>query len=180
MEVIADFFLDHFDQYGCKFYRSSSTEIEGLDDVDTQWLTQIGLPDGAIPFFFFDFYIGMLRGVEPENCKFMLGSAFEPASRHYVFINNLDEVVIHMENDMEFFVNSSLHQLCECIYAYSRWLEEQEEAFNLNPDHSVCQKHVFEIFYRLRDIDRAAFTRDVSIWPQLVHSEIRFLSDSLD
>lgn len=177
MEVLVDSYLDHFDQYGCKYYKSSELEIDDLDARDLQWLTQVGLPDGAIPFFFFDFYIGLLRDVKLPNCKLVLGTAFEPASRHYVFLNQKDQVCIQMKNGHCMFVNSSIRQLCSCIYQYSSWLEQQEDMYKVNEDHIVGDAEMFELYYNLRETDRYAFEKDSSIWPQLVHSKVDFVAD---
>lgn len=178
MDVIADYYINHFDQYGCNFYKSAST-VTDLADQDSEWLSEIGLPDGAIPFFFFDFHIGYLRDVEIPSSKFMLGTAFQPASRHYIYIDDQDQVTIQMENKSTYLVNSSLRQLCACIYAYSRWLEDQEDQYTLNAAHCVSECEMFDLYYQLRALDRQAFSEDASIWPLLVNSEVRFLSDSI-
>ena len=180
MEVLVDSYLSHFNQYGCKYYRSSPTEIEGLNARDIQWLTQVGLPDGAIPFFFFDFYIGYLRDAQLSDCKLILGTAFEPASRHYVILDNEDQVCLVMENGFRIFVNSSVHQLCSCVYAYSKWLEDQEAKFTADAGHIVDKEEMFELYYMLRGIDRLAFDMESSIWPQLVHSEVNFIQDAIE
>ncbi len=180
MEVLSDSYLHHFDQYGCKFYRSSKSEIEGLDEQDIRWLTQVGLPDGAIPFFFFDLYIGFLRDEDLPDCKLVLGTAFEPASRHYIILDNASHVSLIMSNGHTLFVNSSIRQLCACIYWYSRWLEDQEMKFSANPQHQVDDQEMFDLYYHLREIDRLAFEAEASIWPQLVNSEVNFLSDVVE
>ncbi len=180
MEVIARSFLDHFDQYGCRFYRLSKTEVRDYDVKDQDWLAAVGLPDGAIPFFFFDFYIAYLRDVEISGCRQVLGTAFEPASKHYLYINEDGHVLILMENGYTLYVNSSVSQLCKSILIYSQWLEEQEEAFSACSDYFVGENQMFDLYYRLRNEDKLAFEDESAIWPQLVHSEINFLSDAVN
>jgi hypothetical protein len=177
MEVLADTFKDHFDQYGCKYYKSTISEIENLDARDIPWLADVGLPDGAIPFFFFDFYIGYLRDVDIPQCKMILGTAFEPTSHHYVIVDEHDKVYIEMESSTRVFVNSSVRQLCACVLQYSKWLEDQENLFSIDANHIVGPVQMFELYYRLRCIDRLAFKMETSIWPQLVHSEVNFLME---
>lgn len=179
MEVIANSFIEHFEQYGCRFYKLDMQEVESYQADDRDWLCEVGLPDGAIPFFFFDFFIAYLRDIEIEDCRQILGTAFEPASHHYMYVDHQGQIKIQMETGISLFVNSSIHQLCKSILIYSQWLEEQEEAFSTRKDHFVGEDEMFDLYYRLRNADRNAFDQQAAIWPQLVHSEINFLSDAL-
>lgn len=177
MEVTTDSYLDHFDQYGCRYYKLPKTEISDLKELDCRWLTQIGLPDAAVPFFFFDFYIAYLRDESFPQAKMVLGTAFEPASRHYLYVHREGHVVIQMECGGELFVNSSIDQLCKSILIYSQWLEQQEELFASNDQHLVDEADMFELYYDLRHCDKEAFEQECAIWPQLVNSEINFLAE---
>ena len=179
MEIMTTDYIDHFDQFGCRYYKFQKEELAEFNAKDTDWLTNAGLPDAAVPFFFFDVYIAYLRDVSIPGMRKMLGTAFEPASHHYLFVDSNDEVFIQMEQGHMLFVNSSVTQLCQSILFYSQWLEEQEKAFATNISYEVPEDCMFNLYYMLREIDKKAFAKEASIWPQISNAEINFLADQI-
>ena len=174
MGIDPNAYLKHFRDYGCKFFRIGENYVSRFSKEDAHWLKRYGLPENAIPFFFFDFFIQELREIEIPDCKFILGTAFEPASHHYLYVSNNEEVMLYMSDGSHFFVNSSVKHLIGCLYHYSTWLEEQEECFILDHDHMVKEEEMFDLYCRLRDSDRLAMSSN-GIWGRLVQTDVNFV-----
>ncbi|MDX1702550.1 MAG: hypothetical protein R3250_18110, partial [Melioribacteraceae bacterium] len=90
-------YLNHFNEYGSYFFKIAEEDLEIFSPRDSEWLSKYGLPSNAIPFFFFDFLIQMLREITIPEAKYILGTAFGPASHHYLYVSQDDEVILRMK-----------------------------------------------------------------------------------
>lgn len=178
MDTLASIYLDHFDQYGCRFYKVPAEARFSGSAKDREWLEEIGLPDSAIPFFYFDTLIADLRDVEYNAGELILGTAFHAVSRDYVLINREGQVILRFESEGEIIINSSLRQFCRALLTYSEWLEEHEDAYAQDPDHIIEDQDVFELYYNLRNIDNEAMNSKSSLWPQVLNAEL--IMDGID
>jgi hypothetical protein len=174
MRVDPKAYLEHFREYGSHFFRIEEEDKVHFTQRDAECLSKWGLPENAIPFFFFDFYIQILRDVNLPDSKFILGTAFEPTARHYLYVSRRDEVMLCMDDGKQYFVNSSVCHLVSCLYQYSTWLEEQENAFILDEEHRVDEETMFDLYCRLRDSDRLALNGN-GIWNKLVKTNVNFV-----
>ena len=166
----------HFEEYGCHFYKISEDDEATFTQADAHWLKNVGLPDNPIPIFFFDFYLQHLREINIPGSKYVIGTAFSPTSKHYIFVDLEDRVYMQTEKNERFLVNASIAQLSSSIYAYSNWLEAQEDAFIDNIDHEVTDLEIFEIYCQLRHIDKEAMYKG-GVWFMLMHAKIQFMSE---
>lgn len=166
-------YTDHFESYGCKFYKITSDATHPLCPSDRSWLLESGLPDNPIPIFFFDFHMHILRDVDIADCKMLIGTAFNPTSNHYIYVNYADKVMLQTESGDSMLINSSLNALTQFIFMYSNWLEKQEESFEYNSNYEITDDEIFNLYCALRSIDKAAMYKD-GIWTLLLKSKINF------
>ena len=173
MKLLRAPYIEHFGEYGCRFCTTKDFPKENLNSGEKELLTKYGLPDSAVPFFYFDFYLAELRDVYLDDSLFILGTAIEVAGFDYLYLATDHQIKIHLRDSNTLFVNSSLEQFMQCIFAYSVWLEDIEDRAMEGCIHEVGPEDVFNLFYSLRSIDPQALKGE-SIWAQIVQAEVNF------
>lgn len=172
MELLQTPFLSHFSEYGCKFYRIGEGCVKGLNTMEEQLLQFMGLPDSAIPYFYFDLFLEELRDVYIEDSVLVLGTALEMAGFHYLYLSKDHSVKVRLKDHSTLFVNSSLEQFMRCLYHYSIWLEDIEEKALEEAFIEVSSEDIFNLFYSLRGIDPKAVSEG-AMWNYILHTEIK-------
>ena len=173
MKLLRAPYIEHFGEYCCRFCTTKDFSKVNFNACEKELLTKYGLPDSAVPFFYFDFYLADLRDVHLDDALFILGTAIEMAGFDYLYLANDHQIKICLRDDDILFVNSSLEQFMQCIFQYSIWLEDIEDRALEGYLQEVEAEDVFNLFYSLRAIDPEALKGD-SIWAQIVQSEVNF------
>jgi hypothetical protein len=173
MDVALLPYKQHFEEYGCNFYKLKDQIPVQLSSEERYLLSTVGLPDAALPFFHFDLCIGMLRDIAIEDSILIIGTGIDPASYNYLYVNADHKVYVYMEDGSKIFINNSLRQMIHSIFVYSTWLESLEDRFFVDDYQEVGAEDIFELYYQLRLIDPDA-VREKTIWHQLINTEIRF------
>ncbi|TVR89485.1 MAG: hypothetical protein EA411_02135 [Saprospirales bacterium] len=179
MELLKIPYRDHFMNYGSNFYRMHRDFPEQLNDEERFLLSEWGLPTRAVPFFYFDLHLSELRAVKLEEGILVLGSAFEIAGFDYLYLDRNHEVMVKLQDGTDLFVNSSLRQLMNSIYAYSTWLESLEERLVDEAEIDVGPDDTFELFYSIRECDLRAVSRG-AVWHYIVNTEMNIETIMVD
>lgn len=179
MDQLQTPYLDHFSEYGCNFFRIGAEGIEGLNSMEEQLLQCMGLPDSAIPYFYFDFFLSELRDVKIDDAVMVLGTAFEAAGFHYLYLSKDHSVKVLLSDGDTVFVNSSLEQFMRSIFHYSIWLEDIEEKAFDSVLHELSSEDVFNLFYSLRGIDAKCVSEE-TLWNYILHTEVKIESVVLE
>ncbi|TVR79964.1 MAG: hypothetical protein EA409_08600 [Saprospirales bacterium] len=179
MDLLKVPFTSHFENYGSRFYKVSPAVSTFLNREEKDLLNDLGLPDSAVPFFYFDLNLAELRDVTINDSILILGTALEMAGFDYLYINDGHKVVVKLSEGPVVFVNSSLKHLMGCIYEYSLWLEEMEDKACLEGCLNIEKEDIFDLFYILRSIDPQAVRED-SFWSYIVHTEMNVDSILVD
>ncbi|TVQ49507.1 MAG: hypothetical protein EA362_04370 [Saprospirales bacterium] len=173
MKLLRTPYIEHFGEYGCRFCTTKEFPKEKVNPSERELLSKYGLPDSAIPFFYFDFHLAELRDLELEDALIVLGTAIEMAGFDYLYLANDHQIKICLRDGNILFVNSSLEQFMQCIYQYSVWLEDIEDRALDGFLQEVESEDVFNLFYSLRTIDSKAL-KEGSMWAQIIQSEVNF------
>ncbi len=167
MQVNPADYSAHFDAYNCRMYKVSPESEPLLSQREKDLLNDYGLPDRAIPFFHFDLHLHLLRDIKIPQCRLLIGTANFPGSDEYIYIHENGIIYLKEEDKPANYVNGSLEQLIDSIYAYSQWLEELEVRGDAIADYAMTEEDIFDIYYKLRSIDRKA-VRGHHVWNYLI------------
>lgn len=171
MDLLKVPFTSHFENYGSRFYKVSPGVSTLLNPEEKVLLKNPGLPDSAVPFFYFDLNLAELRDLHISDSILILGTALEMAGFDYLYINSSHEVVVKLSEGPVVFVNSSLKHLMECVYEYSLWLEEMEDKACFEGCLEIGREDVFDLFYTLRAIDTLA-VKEGAFWNYIINTEM--------
>lgn len=173
MKCTKDEYKRHFSKFSDRlFILHEDCQIQNLTQDEHFLLKVFGLPDCGLPFFRFDLSLQYLRDIEIEDSLFILGSPINHLSDEYIFIAKDHSIKVRDKEGHVYFLNSSLRQLINCIYIYSEWLETIERSSYLTEDPVVSNEEVFDMYYRLRDIDREGISQQ-SIWREIIYTDIQ-------
>lgn len=157
----------HFEAFHSKMYKLPSEAEVLLDQNEVELFKQYGLPDRALPFFYFDLHLHFLREIRIPQSKLVIGTCAYPASEDYLFLHKDGTVLLREKGQPSNYVNGSLEQLIDSVYAYSRWLEEIEFRSAAIHNYTLTEEDIFDIYYQLRLIDKNA-VQGRHVWNYLI------------
>lgn len=156
-------FRSHFREYECKLYQLPTELNHSITADEIVLLNEYGLPDRALPFFYFDLHLHLVRDYKLPGCKLILGSGLYPGSEDYIYLHENGTIVYKELAHPITYVNGSVEQLLESIYVYSHWLQDLEILGETTQNYEVSEEDIFDIYYDLRRIDKKAL-QGYHIW----------------
>lgn len=148
-------------------YRIDNSLLSHLRKKDRLLLSKYGLPANCIEVLDFDNIATCASHELLENALFIFGSIYESMEESYIFINHENRIQLLLDNKL-IFVNDDLEKFLLCHMEYVLFVDEMRTRNEvLGNKISMTEEDYFDIYYRLRAIDRASVRKD-SLWHKFI------------